>query len=139
MDCILNLKRRLATPRQWNLGSRLKANQAPSTDNLAQLNRKRRVELTQFAFARIPFYRRKYAEAGIKAGDLADPDVYARLPILERQDIVANTADLLNPDLQLDRLPVFTTGGSTDLWRPSGAVCCAELAHVGMVGCLHPR
>lgn len=113
MSPILNLKRRLATPRDWSFGLALKANEALAMDSLAQLNRMRRVELVQFAFARIPFYRRKYAEAGIEARDLADPDAFARLPILERADIVAYEADLVNPDFRRDQLPVFTTGGST--------------------------
>jgi phenylacetate-CoA ligase len=68
--------------------------------------------LLDAAFASVPYYREKYAAAGIRRGDIRGWDDYAKLPPLGRSEITANRERLRNAAFPGKLLP-HATGGSS--------------------------
>ena len=74
---------------------------------------RRRVSLLHFAFDNSHFYRDLYSASGITRSDLADPDVFESLPIVEKGDLRTNVDDIVVRSTR-DRFGLrSTTGGST--------------------------
>jgi phenylacetate-CoA ligase len=65
------------------------------------------------AFATVPFYRRRLAEAGLCPGDLHTPDSYRRLPVLTKADIRTRGAALRSTAFRGAALHRKETSGST--------------------------
>jgi len=92
--------RRQMEQSQWWPGERLQS---------LQLTRLR--ELLAHAEARVPYYRKQFAETGFKAADLHSLADLARLPFLDKAGIRAHT-DALKAD-DANGLARFNTGGSS--------------------------
>jgi phenylacetate-CoA ligase len=65
------------------------------------------------AYATVPFYRRRFAEAGLRPADLSTPDDYQRLPVLTKADIRAHGAALRSTSFRGAALHRKETSGST--------------------------
>jgi phenylacetate-CoA ligase len=77
-----------------------------------QLDRIRR--LIDHAYAKIPFYRGLYERAGFQPADLKSWDDFARLPIVTKDDVIANyPQQMLESGYDLDQLIVSRSSGST--------------------------
>ncbi|HEY4003325.1 MAG TPA: hypothetical protein VGO93_30940 [Candidatus Xenobia bacterium] len=68
--------------------------------------------LLQAAGRHVPFYRDRWAQAGIQADDIRTPDDFRRLPLLTRDDLITHREDLLNPRYQGERYWVETSGST---------------------------
>jgi phenylacetate-CoA ligase len=65
------------------------------------------------AYATVPFYRRRFEEAGLRPGDLRTPDDYRRLPVLTKADVRARGAALRSTACHGETLHRKETSGST--------------------------
>lgn len=74
----------------------------------------RLLHIIHFAYAKIPFYRDRFSEAGIRPETIQSPSDLLRIPILVREDIRRNQTPLLNPSLDEKQLVGAATGGTTD-------------------------
>jgi phenylacetate-CoA ligase len=92
--------------RRW-----LEATQWETPEELAELRRRRLKGLLKRAASSVPFYRERFAEAGIRPSDLEAPDILDRLPLLTKADIRANCEALKAKDAE--GLARFNTGGSS--------------------------
>jgi phenylacetate-CoA ligase len=50
--------------------------------------------LLSHCYANVPYYRKLFAEMGLYKRDLKDPGLLARLPILNKQTLTTERADL---------------------------------------------
>jgi phenylacetate-CoA ligase len=91
----------------------LEESETLSAAELAALNWSKRKQLITFCYENIPFYQRRFREAGFEPGDLKNETDFARLPILEKSDIRENEDGIVNPACQKGSLGVSTTGGTT--------------------------
>jgi phenylacetate-CoA ligase len=68
--------------------------------------------LLKAAFENVPFYQRKYAQAGAQLGDIRSLEDFAKLPPLTREEIRAHREDLVNRGHK-GKLIRHATGGSS--------------------------
>lgn len=68
--------------------------------------------LLQHAFETVPYYRQKYASAGIEFGDIKTREDFAKLPPLTREEINAHPTELCSRDQKANLIP-HATGGSS--------------------------
>lgn len=84
--------------------------------------------LAAHAYLTVPFYRERFAEAGLTPADLDGPEAWRRLPLLTRADIQAAGEDLVTRALPAGhgrRKEIFTSGSTgapiravrSDLWE----------------------
>jgi phenylacetate-coenzyme A ligase PaaK-like adenylate-forming protein/glycosyltransferase involved in cell wall biosynthesis len=69
-------------------------------------------KLVEHVFKSVPYYQKKYAEAGIRLEDIRSPEDFARLPVITRQEVNANR-DVLRSTAYHGRLIKHATGGSS--------------------------
>lgn len=69
-------------------------------------------KVLRIAFESVPFYQRKYAEAGLQYKDIQSPSDIRRLPALERDDVKRFKNELCSTTYHGKLLP-HATGGST--------------------------
>ena len=66
------------------------------------------------AYTRVPFYCSLYQRAGFQPGDLKSWDDFAKLPVIARDDVVANYPDsILDPHIPTDQLLITKSSGSS--------------------------
>jgi phenylacetate-CoA ligase len=76
---------------------------------------RRRTDILAHAFATVPYYRRLAADYGLRAEDTRDPEVWQRLPVLEKDSICTAPDDFVSQAPEA-RSAVWTeTSGSTGL------------------------
>jgi len=91
----------------------LERQQCLSRDELDSLNWEKRTRLLFHAYNRVPYYRQKFNSIGLNPRDIRGPDDYSKVPLLSRDDIRRNFAELLATDAWPGMTSVSTTGGST--------------------------
>src|SRR4051812_36308649 len=69
-------------------------------------------KVLRVAFDSVPFYQKRYAEAGVRYEDIQTPDDIRTLPVLERDD-VKRFKDKLCSTAYTGKLLPHSTGGST--------------------------
>jgi len=101
--------RRRETPRHMH---RYERDQwlAPAEVRALQFERLKR--LLEWCWREVPYYRRRWTQAGIVPGDIRSLDDYAHLPVLTKADIRDNAEDIKATSLK-DSLGYKATGGST--------------------------
>ncbi len=104
---------------EWLLGRRtfrylraLERWQWISPDDLRSLQRRKLGELLRHTWAKIPFYRRRFHEAGIDVCGADPSEALRRLPLLDKAQIRASFDDMLWHDAP-GGLFQHNTGGST--------------------------
>src|SRR5436853_285173 len=70
--------------------------------------------MLQHAYETVPFYKRRFDQAGISIDHLKTPADMSRIPILTREDIRANLEDLWSRKFSRESLLEAATGGTTD-------------------------
>ena len=80
--------------------------------DLRELSFRRMIEAVRFAEQHVPFYRRRFAEYGVRARDVQSPDDLTRFPVLTKADIRAHGPELVAETFH-GRLHLSGTGGST--------------------------
>jgi phenylacetate-CoA ligase len=88
-------------------------NQMLARRELESLNWQKRKRLLTYAFDKVPIYRKKYAEAGLRPSDIRSVEDFEKLPIIRREDLRDHFADFLSKDARPGVLELSTTGGST--------------------------
>lgn len=78
---------------------------------LAELQRCRLRELTEYSFTHVPYVRNIMTEAGLTPADIRGPEDLRRLPLMRKSDVRENRAALRSDIAR--KLSSFTTGGST--------------------------
>jgi phenylacetate-CoA ligase len=84
-----------------------------SADELRHLQERRLQALLQHAYARCPFYRRRFDRAGVCPNDIRALEDLRALPILEKRDIQEHGSAMLAQDWPANDLLRNQTGGST--------------------------
>jgi phenylacetate-CoA ligase len=69
--------------------------------------------LLRHAHASVPYYRRRFDEAGLHPADVRDFEDFQRVPILTKNDIRSHGPALLSDRFAAGDLPCKTTSGST--------------------------
>lgn len=90
-------------------------NQTKSLDELNELNWIKRKQLLEYAFNSIPYYHDRFLKAGIDENDINSPEVWPKIPILTKNDLVENFNLLCKPELIDGCFRVSSTGGSTGM------------------------
>jgi phenylacetate-CoA ligase len=80
---------------------------------LRSLQQARAADLARFAMTHTDYYRERYARAGIEARDLADPEAFQSLPVLERADVRENLERIRSSEATPSNSQPAATGGST--------------------------
>jgi phenylacetate-CoA ligase len=75
------------------------------------LNRLRAV--VRDAQCHTPYYQSQFSSIGFNAEDDFSFSDFARLPVLEREDVIAHENDLIARNIECSRLKLDSTGGST--------------------------
>jgi len=120
----------------------LERSQKWSRDQIADFQWQELSRLLDHAFAHVPYYRTKYAQAGIHRSDIRSMEDFSRLPMLGRDEIREH-----REELRADNVPGLrphATGGSSGIptrfyitmdsydWR----VAATDRAY-GWSGCVH--
>lgn len=84
-----------------------------SRDELLAFQWKELGKLLDLAFEQVPYYQKKFAEAGAARGDIRSMEDYRKLPILTREQITQNLADLTPRTTKKEDLQPHATGGSS--------------------------
>ena len=85
-----------------------------SRDELEAYQLKKLQEITDYAFAHVPYYREAYSKVGFKPGDIKSLDDFKKLPPLEKETLRQNPAEYFTSD-EAPKLAVsyVKTSGST--------------------------
>lgn len=100
-----------------------------SAEQFAEYQCRQLQSLIQLAAANVPYYRKVFAEAGIDPVTIKEPKDLQRLPVLEKETVRTRPQDLLDESVDLCKLLVAHTSGTTgtplvlyrDLWLNSAA------------------
>jgi phenylacetate-CoA ligase len=90
----------------------LERSQWRSEEDLRELSFRRMIEALRFAEQHVPFYRRRFAEYGVRVRDVQSPADLLRLPILTKADIRASGPELV-AETFAGTMYRSGTGGST--------------------------
>jgi phenylacetate-CoA ligase len=91
----------------------LEASQWWDRERLEALQRRKLRRLLEHAAARVPFWRRTFAERGLTPADLREPADLRRLPCVGKPALKADPRDFLAEGERLETLIAGTTSGST--------------------------
>lgn len=69
--------------------------------------------LLNHAYDNVPYYRRRFSEAGLKPSDIKTTDDLVKLPILTKEDVRANFRDLVAVNFPRVKMLPYSTSGST--------------------------
>jgi len=85
-----------------------------SDEQLAAFNWNKRLRIVRYAYQNVPYYRRIFKENGIEdPRDIRCEEDWEQLPILRREDVVANSHDLIDESVSRRYLVPTSTGGTT--------------------------
>lgn len=80
---------------------------------IQELQMRKLGEMLKHAYAQVPFYRRRFDEAGLCPSDVQSFTDLLRLPVLTKREIQAHQDDLMACGIERHRLRENHTGGST--------------------------
>lgn len=81
-------------------------------EDVREVSFRRMVEALRFAEQRVPYYRRRFAEHGVRARDVKAPEDLLRFPVLTKADLRAAGKELVVDGFRGTLIP-SGTGGST--------------------------
>ncbi len=84
-----------------------------SRDEVLARQLERLKEIVAHAEAHVPFYRRRFREAGLSARNLKNFDDYRAFPIVTKDDVRDHLAELIDERVAQSALVAHRTGGST--------------------------
>jgi phenylacetate-CoA ligase len=70
--------------------------------------------MAQHAYDTVPFYRKRFADAGLVPSALVTPEDLEKIPALTREDLRNNLEDLWSRCYRREELRTAATGGTTD-------------------------
>ena len=112
-DRLFFLKYRLYRGRVGRKYKELLRSQYAGRDELEELNWRKRRELLKGSYEKVPYYRKKFQEAGLEPGDIKMREDWERVPVLKKDEIRDHFAELLSAEAKNKFLTESATGGST--------------------------
>lgn len=111
-----------------------------SEDEVRATNFGKRLRILRHAYDTVPFYRRRFDSLGLVPEDVRDPQDWAKIPFLQRQDIIDNFGELLSTTAPRRYMEPASTGGTTghpvklirDSRTPSDAIKWRNLVWCGL-------
>ncbi len=100
-------------PTRYEVRRELERNQRLSPERLEVLQWRKLKRLLRYAYANVPYYRKLFREADLMPDSIRDLEDFRRLPILRKEDIRRNFADMFVQETDVENLPLDSTGGST--------------------------
>jgi len=97
----------------WRYYAELEKSQYLSSEEIRGIQLTRLKALLNHAYENVPYYRRRFEEAGVKPADIKDIADLTRLPILTRSEVRENSSDLIAMDFPKQKMIPHATGGST--------------------------
>jgi len=91
----------------------LEKNQWLSIEALEGIQWQKLLKLLNHAYDNVPYYRRRFNEAGLTINEIKNPSDFAKIPFLTKDDIRANKDDLIAKNYKNSKMFDSTTGGST--------------------------
>jgi phenylacetate-CoA ligase len=86
-----------------------------SREELEAWSRASRVAIVTHAYENVPYYRRLFDAHGIRPSEVGRPEVWERIPLLDKEIVRANTDDLISRTADPKRMMWVTTSGSTGM------------------------
>jgi phenylacetate-CoA ligase len=80
---------------------------------LRELQNKRLRALLKHSYETVPFYRRRFKDAGLRPDDIREVGQLAKLPVLTKAEIRRNIREIVSTQIPRSQLTPFATGGST--------------------------
>lgn len=90
-------------------------NTSLTTDEIKVINWKKRIEIVQFAYTKIPFYKDYYDSKGFNPSELKTEKDWVKVPVLPKKLVRENIERIKNPNVSDKYIGIATTGGSTGL------------------------
>lgn len=112
-DAVFTAKMTVGKPATRRLYAELLAHERLAPEELEALSRRRAADIATYAFDSSAFYRELYTGAGLRRGDLADPDALAALPVTDRATVKEHADDIRSTTAPASAARVALTGGST--------------------------
>lgn len=85
-----------------------------STDRIREYQLSRLQKLVRFAYKNVPFYRRKYDEAGMRPEDIRSFSDFKRLPTVTKQEVILNYPhDIIARGTDLNSCVISKSSGSS--------------------------
>jgi len=109
------LKNAVLYPRSVVLYWKALRRETRSKDDLTYFNWVKRLEIINYAYNTIPFYKSYYDSCNFHPIQLKSELDWEKVPILEKQHIRDHKDDILLPQVKRNRLISVTTGGSTGI------------------------
>jgi phenylacetate-CoA ligase len=110
---VFETKLRLVRPGEFAELRALAQNERLDAERLRALQQARAADIVRFAVAHTAYYRERYARAGIEPRDLADPQAFQSLPVLERADVRENHERMRSSEATPANVQRAVTGGTT--------------------------
>jgi phenylacetate-CoA ligase len=82
-------------------------------ERLLEFQEKKLRAIVSYAYEFVPFYHRKYENAGIEPGDIKKRKDLSKLPILTKDEIRNNLGEMISRDYNVEKLRRLSTSGST--------------------------
>lgn len=105
-------KIRLGKSQKARYYHQLLENQRLSMTELDELNWQKRKSMVAYVFQHVPFYRKKYTQAGLCPNDIRSPEDFARIPVVTKEDIRAYAREMISDEAQARFMVESSTGGS---------------------------
>ena len=134
-DRIFEAKLGIALPAELSELRALERNERLDPERLASLARERAADVVRFAMAHTDYYRERYARAGIRERDLADPEAFQSLPVLERSDVRDHFERIRSDEATPENVQRAVTGGTTN--EPLRILRDARVQHRTLAWRLH--
>ena len=91
----------------------LEKSQYLPAEEIRNIQLKKLNALLNHAYDNVPYYRRWFAEAGLKPSDIKTTDDLTKLPVLTKEDIRTNSRDLVAVNFPRENMLPYSTSGST--------------------------
>ena len=99
---------------RFKFGRILEKTQWLSRPEIERLQSRNLRVLLKHAYETVPYYKRVFDARGLSPSDIKSVNDLVKLPILTKEDIQRNIADLISRDFPRNRLIPYKTGGSAD-------------------------
>ena len=115
----------------------LKSSQWWSKEQLEKYQIKKLKEILLYAGKNVPFYKKEFMEYGFAPESFSNFSDLEKLPLIDKDVVLANTENMLSEQIPPSRLKVHTTGGTTGkqlkLYEEKNAYIDRELPFVNAV------
>lgn len=91
----------------------LQRTQWKSPAELRELQEKRLRAIIFHAYYNIPFYHKKFKDAGITPNDIKTIEDLKKIPVTTKDEIKAHWREIINPKVDLNKARIVPTSGST--------------------------